>query len=244
MKTRMPIVMFIALWLFSLTLAYPYDNTVKRSFPLSQRGSIRLNTLRGDITISTHGASEVKIEAVITAEDKNQLENVNLEFETGTDSLLIYPASSFISATANIDYYLKVPEGLKVVFLSTRNGEIKARGNYGQIELKTTNGDIDMGGQFSNCQLKTANGDIEVYVKDTLRGNLSADSTNGSLKITLPQDSGFNVAGHTVTGSIRSEFNTTVNSDETGTHLQGIASGGTYKLDLKTVNGEIHVLKQ
>jgi DUF4097 and DUF4098 domain-containing protein YvlB len=244
MKSRMPIFMFTAMWLLALTLAYPYENTIKRSFPLSQQGNIRLNTQRGDINISTHGANEVKIEAVVTAEDKTELEKVNIEFEAGTDSLLIYPASTLISAKVNINYELKVPEGLKAVFLATQNGEIKARGNYGQIELKTTNGDIDFGGEFSGCQLKSANGDIEVYVKDTLKGNLTAESINGSIKITFNPGPGFTVAGHTVTGGIRSEFNTTSSSDETGSHLEGTVAEGTYKLDLKTVNGDIHLLKQ
>ena len=255
MKTRMPTYMFTALWLLSLTLAYPYENTIKRAFPLSQQGTIRLNTLRGDIHISTHGASEVKIEAVVTAEDKTELEKVNLEFEAGTDSLLIYPASTLISAKANISYELKVPygdlyssifvpEGLKAVFLSTQNGEIRVKGNYGQVDLKTTNGDIDFGGEFSGCQLKTANGDIDVYLKDTLKGNLSAASTNGAISITLKPGSSFQVDGKTVTGSVSSDFNTTSSSDGAGSILEGTVAEGTYKLDLRTVNGEIQLLKQ
>ncbi len=242
MKTRVFTFILITSWFVCFT--FGAENTIKQSFPLSQQGSVRLETARGDIDISTHSGNEVKIEAIVSADDSAELEKMKLIFEAEADSVFISITPDSIKAKANIEYFLKVPEKLKSLKLSTRGGEIKSKGTYEDINFKTANGDIDFRGDFSGCQLASANGDIDVYVKDILKGDISVKNANGSIKITIKPDSGFSVEGSTVTGSIRSEFSTTVTSDPLGPKITGTVNNGTYKLQLNTVNGNIQLLRQ
>jgi DUF4097 and DUF4098 domain-containing protein YvlB len=242
MKIRVFTFILISSWFVSFI--FGAENTIKRSFPLSQQGSVRLETVRGDIDISTHSGNEVKIEAIVSADNSAELEKVKLTFEAEADSVFISTTPDSISAKANIEYFLKVPEKLKSLQLSTRGGEIKSRGTYGHIDFKTANGEIDFRGEFSGCQLASANGDIDVYIKDILSGDISTKSTNGSIKITLKFSSGFSVEGSTVTGSIRSEFSTRVTSEPVGPKITGTINNGTYKLDLRTINGNIQLVRQ
>lgn len=242
MKTRVFTFLFISSWLVCFT--FGAENTIKQSFPLSQSGSVRLDTLRGDINISTHSGNEVKIEAIISADDSAELEKMKLIFEAEADSVFISTTPDSITAKANIEYFVKVPGKLKSLFLSTLGGKIKSRGTYGNIDFKTANGDIDFQGEFSGCQLASTNGDIEVYVKEVLSGDIFVKSTNGSIKVTVKPDSNFSVAGSTVTGSIRSEFPTEVSSEPFNPKITGAINNGTYKLNLDTVNGDIQLLRQ
>jgi DUF4097 and DUF4098 domain-containing protein YvlB len=242
MKIRVFSFILITGWFVSFI--FGAENTIKQSFPLSQPGSVRLETVRGDIDISTHSGNEVKIEAIVSADDSAELEKMKLIFEAEADSVFISTTPNSITAKANIEYFLKVPENLKSLQLSTLGGEIKSRGTYGDIDFKTTNGEIDFRGECSGCQLVSANGDIDGYIKDILKGDISVKSANGSIKVTIKPDSGFTVEGSTVTGSIRSEFSTRVTSEPLGPKLSGTVNNGDYKLQLNTVNGNIQLLRQ
>lgn len=242
MKIRVFIFILISSWFVSFI--FGAENTIKRSFPLSQQGSVRLETVRGDIDISTHSGNEVKIEAIVSADNSAELEKMKLIFEAEADSVFISTTPDSITAKANIEYFLKVPGKLKSLHLSTLGGEIKSRGTYEDIDFKTANGEIDFRGEFSGCQLASANGDIDVYIKDILSGDISVKSTNGSIKVTVKPDSSFSVEGSTVTGSIRSEFSTRVTSEPVGPKITGTVNDGTHKLQLRTVNGNIQLLRQ
>jgi DUF4097 and DUF4098 domain-containing protein YvlB len=234
---------FILLTSWFVSFVFGAENTIKQSFPLSQQGSVRLETARGDIDISTHSGNEVKIEAIISADDKAELEKMKLIFEAEADSVFISTTPDSITAKANIEYFLKVPENLKSLQISTLGGEIKSRGTFGDIDFKTTNGDIDFRGEFSGCQMASANGDIDVYIKNILKGDISVKNDNGSIKVTIKPDSGFTVEGSTVTGSIRSEFSTRVTSEPVSLKITGTVNNGDYKVQLSTVNGDIQLLR-
>jgi hypothetical protein len=242
MRIRVFIFIFISSWFICFT--FGAENTIKRSFPLSQQGSVRLEIARGDIDISTHSGNEVKIEAIVSADDSAELKKMKLIFEAEADSVFISTTPDSITAKANIEYFLKVPENLKSLKLFTLGGEIKSKGTYEDINFKTSNGDIDFRGEFSGCQLASANGDIEVYVKDILKGDISVKNANGSIKVIVKPDSNFSVEGSTVTGSIRSEFSTRVTSEPLGPKITGTVNDGDYKLQLITVNGNIQLLRQ
>lgn len=242
MKTRVYIFILVSIWVVSF--AFGYENTIKRSFPLTPEGSVRLETIRGDINISTHSENEIKIEAIVSSGDSNEPDKVELQFEANADSIIISSPLDIGLLTANIEFFLKVPENLKSLYLSTLGGKIKSRGTYRNIDFKTTNGEIDVRGEFSEGNLTSANGDIEVNIKDILKGNISAESTNGSIKITMKPGSGFIVEGHTVTGYIRNEYDASVTSDLLGSGIKGTIKDGTYKLCLETVNGNIQLLGQ
>jgi len=242
MKTRLFTFILISSWLVCFT--FGAENTIKQSFPLNQAGSVRLETVRGDIDISTHSGNEVKIEAIVSADDSAELDKMKLTFEAKAGSVFISTTPESITAKANIQYFLKVPVKLKSLFLSTLGGEIKSRGTYGDIDFKTTNGEIDFQGELSGCQLASANGDIEVYVKDILSGDIFVKSANGSIKVIVKSDSNFSAEGSTVTGSIRSEFSTGATSEPVSQKITGTINNGTYKLNLDTVNGDIQLLRQ
>lgn len=243
MKT-MPAIFILMFVCVSHGFAYKYENTMKREFTVNPDAAVKLETLRGDIEISTYSGSEVKIKAIVMSDEKNELEKVKIKFAAGPDLVTASANGKIMKSKVNIDYYLKIPARLKSVHITTYSGEIKARGAYRDIDLNTTIGEIDFKGSFTGCKLKSANGDIDVYVKGALKGNILAETTNGSIGVELKPGSEFTIDGSTFTGSIRSDFETTITGDTKGSKIKGTFRGGTYNVDLKTINGNIILYSQ
>jgi lia operon protein LiaG len=223
---------------------YRYDDTVKRSFPLNPEAAIHLKSLRGNIEISTHSDNEVNITAVVMADEIDELEKVNIQFDTKDDTVTIYASGTGLEANVSIDYILKVPEAMKNVKLTSQIGEIKSRGTYKNIDFKSGNGEIDFRGSFTRAGLDSANGDIDVYVKRKLKGDLTARTANGDITVELRSSSDFTVNGSTSTGSIRCDFRSITKTDPFGSKITGTVNDGTYRLQLDSVNGDIKVLRQ
>ena len=243
MRTRL-LIFFLMLFCFvSVGFGYKYETSVKRTFPIKPDGIVRLTTLRGNIEISTHSDSDITIKATIMSDDRSEIDKIKINFEAGADSVIVTSNGKLAKSKVDIDYYLKIPVNLKSLHVTTRSGEIEARGTYGNIDLNTTNGEIDFRGGFTGCKLNSANGDIDIYMKDTLKGDISAKSTNGSIEISLKSGSGFTIDGSSITGSIRSEFNTTIGRDLTGFKIKGTVESGTYKIVLRTVNGDLNLIR-
>jgi len=226
----------------TFSLAYESEDTIKRTFPIDPNGTVRLKTVRGDIELSTHDGEDVKIEAMIFAEDDRELQKVNIEFSSTGDTVAIYTSIDLNRVNAEIVFYLKVPENLNTLQMSTLSGGIKVRGSHKHLILTTINGDIDVDGEFYLCQAKSTNGDIEVVQSEGINGDISAKNTNGFIKIRLNENSDFTVTGKTMTGEIRTEFNTGVITDVKGSKIKGIIKDGTYKIDIDTINGDIYLL--
>ncbi len=225
-KPTAGILIIIALVSVSFAFGSQQEKNIKRSFPIEPGGTLSIKTFRGDIDVSTYGGNEVNMEAIIYAEDISEADKMTIETEAGRNSVMISTPPTANSIRADIDYYLKVPENLNTLRLSTLSGEIKLKGTYNRLDLTTLNGDI------------------EISLKGALSGDISARSTNGSIKLTVKAGSDFSVEAAAVTGSIRSEFDAKVTNNLAGSQLKGTIDKGTYKISMTSVNGDIRLLKR
>ncbi len=141
------------------------------------------------------------------------------------------------------------------VTLTTSNGSIQASNVSGQITLTTSNGSIEADNASGVMRVKTSNGSIKVS-----GASLSGDSTfetsdgsitfsgslappdsyffrtsNGSIDVTLPANSSFQVSSQTSNGSLNSDFNGTTNGQ--------YGSAPFAVLTLQTSNGSITIHK-
>ena len=244
MKSRLLNFCLIFLWFVSLCFGYKYEDTMKRTFTINPDGIVNLETLRGNIEISTASGNEVYIRATVMSDSHPELEKVQVKFEADAGSVTATADGNLAESKVDIDYYLRVPEKLTSVRIITHSGEIKAKGEYKDIDLKTGNSDIDFKGNFTKCRLTTANGDIDVHVKGILGGDLSAKSINGSIEVELKPGSRFIIRGGTQTGSIRSDFECRIAKDIIGSKIEGTLHDGAYNIHLNTINGNIGLYSQ
>jgi DUF4097 and DUF4098 domain-containing protein YvlB len=243
-RMRGVLVVLMAISFVSFAFGYSHEITIKRTYPINPDGEFRLKTIRGDINLSTHSENEVSVKAILMAEEKSELDGVDLDFETEAGSVTLSTGNKIAKSKIDIQYYLKVPENLKSVTIITFNGQIDLRGVYRDIDLRAANGDIEFRGDFSGCRLKAANGDIDVDVRNVLKGNITGESGNGSIRVRLTPDSDFAIEGSTRTGIIRSDFETTITDAFIGSGIKGTVGKGAYQVKLKVVNGDISIRKQ
>jgi hypothetical protein len=157
---------------------------------------------------------------------------------------------------SKVEYHIKVPRRLELQAESV-NGAVSLDGTQGKAKVETTNGSVHVDRVTGRVEAQTTNGGITVTevagsvkagttngsVKAQLsrvEGDLSFESTNGSITVHLPSDVRATVDASTSNGSVHSAFEVTGGSAKRR-HLTGDINGGGGKLMLSTTNGGIRI---
>jgi DUF4097 and DUF4098 domain-containing protein YvlB len=123
---------------------------------------------------------------------------------------------------------------------STGSGSVTLRQTApGDVEVSTGSGTVELEGVHGAVHANTASGNILVEGQGQDSWRLSTAS--GSVTIRLPSEQGFTLHARTVSGSIHTAREMTVQG-ELGKHeLEGKVGGGGFLLDVSTVSGNIRV---
>lgn len=243
MSQKVKFGLFILLFMFSLLAAEEFEQKIDRSFALSPAGSIELANVNGTIVIETGSGTTVEIKAVKKSDHKGEIENVEIIFETGKDTLKVYTKYNQKNTRAKVDFTVVIPEKLSRAAFKSVNGRIDCSGKFADLNLKSVNGRIKLTGDFVSAALSAVNGAVEVSQEARWQGDLAVETVNGGIAIEINGKSAFEVEGQTVNGSISCDFPVTVERHFVGSSLKGQVNNGGHKLTLETVNGKINISK-
>jgi len=248
------------------------EETIDRTIPLESGGRLSIKNVNGDITLSTWGRGEMRMQAhkvakARTAERAREiLEETDIEITEMPDHIRIVTrqpsdGSLFKRADVRVGYTLTVPEVI-ALDLESVNGNIKAPSTQGKAEVETVNGDIDLRGTRGSVKAETVNGSIDLtdiqsgVEADTVNGqieisiaaqideDIQAETVNGSIRLELPEGFAGYLNASTANGSIRTEFPITVKGRFLGKSLKGdINGGGKAEIKLETLNGGIRIIE-
>jgi DUF4097 and DUF4098 domain-containing protein YvlB len=103
-------------------------------------------------------------------------------------------------------YEIVVPPGVGAQ-LQTVNGDVRLRDVDGELNLETVNGSIEVRGARRSLSAQTVNGKIDA-VAQALPGDteISLQTVNGGVTLTLPADARFELEASTMNGRIASTF--------------------------------------
>jgi hypothetical protein len=138
----------------------------------------------------------------------------------------------------SVEYLIRVPKGVAFE-ASTVNGGITVEGLTAAVDVETVNGGIQIA-TTGGARAETVNGGIRASVGSTSQ-DLSFETVNGSISVSLPEDASVDVRAETLSGSISSDFPLNIPKVRPGqqkTASGRIGSGG-HELRLETVNGSI-----
>jgi hypothetical protein len=228
----------------------------RQSYELTPNGTVSLHNINGNLKVETWNKNEVSIEALKTADDKSDLDELKIEVEASNDKVAIdtkYPEDDNGRRGHNcgVDYTLTIPEGATISDINVVNGEVEISGVKGKVTASTVNGAIHAGGLARGCDFETVNGSIEAAMDALSAGEDSRlKSVNGRIVLYLPENPDVDIEARTTMGRIADDFGLESSRDteehpyvKVGDSLRGKIGKGGASVRIETVNGAIRILK-
>jgi DUF4097 and DUF4098 domain-containing protein YvlB len=245
-ELRVPALLLTALVVVAAARA-TVTETVKEHYPFNPKGTIHLENVNGNVDIVAWDKNEVSLEAEKRGKSDEDLKRVSLEIDAREDSLSIKTKFEKKGSwwgkgpDASVRYKLMVPAGVALKKIEAVNSDISVRGVTGSASLDTVNGRIEATGLAGGGKFETVNGSIDVEFATLKSGDkISLDSVNGSCRIVVPKNSGFQLDADNVNGRVTCDFPITL--DKSGRHhLRGMIGGGGANISLDSVNGSLRV---
>jgi putative adhesin len=213
--------------------------------------------------------AEKKVRAGSEATAKKILDQVRIEATPSAGSLRIdtklprrheglFDWLSGNHVEISVAYHVQVPKSVRVdaesvnghvaltgtrgdARLETTNGHITVSRTAGRLELESTNGGIDVADAAGAVKAATTNGHIDVRLVQLPAGaELSLDTTNGGVSVTLPRQARFSLDAATTNGSVHSDFAVAA-GHSTRRRVEGDVNGGGGRLLARTTNGGIRI---
>ena len=163
--------------------------------------------------------------------------------DSGHSWLDIFSLFKRRSTNAMASFRVELPSQVKVD-AHTMNGTISLSGVTGGISAETLNGSIDIHHAAGAIEAKSTNGNINAVI-DSLGSDdeVTLKGVNGSMTAVLPPDLEAEVDLGTVNGGLRSDFAVTTEGELSKRHLQGRIGSSSREITLKTVNGNVSLLR-
>lgn len=138
---------------------------------------------------------------------------------------------------------LDLPRGVKVDARTT-SGSVEIVGARAGGQAQTVNGSIVLKEAAGSFALSSVNGGINAAVDSLAEGDsLSFQTTNGSVRASLPSSYDGAVSLSTVNGGVRTDFPITTSGSFSRRQLDGKIGESSRMLRIRTVNGGISLTK-
>lgn len=227
--------------------------TEEFDFELNPGGSLSVENVNGDISITAGPGNTVRIKAHKKGDDQDYLDEIEVRVSAEEDRIRIRTELpdrdggwfGFNSGNGSVSYEITVPASTNLDSIDTVNGEIDIEGIAGDVSADTTNGGINVTGLRGNFRGDTVNGGIDATFQ-SLGGDqrVVAETVNGKITLRLPEDASAEIDAGTVNGGIDADdFGLRVDKGFLGRDLEGEIGGGDARVKLGTVNGGIRIRK-
>ncbi len=126
--------------------------------------------------------------------------------------------------------------------MQANNGSISVDAVRGQIHFHTENGSVHLTQVGGDVDGSTTNGSLAIDLAGTgwTGSGLRVETTNGSVRLTLPDNFSAQVQASTVNGKVHTDFPVTI-TGEIGKNLSFQLGQGGPTIEAKTVNGSVHI---
>lgn len=202
----------------------------------------------GGISIKGENRSDVLIRACVQAWARSEAEAnalaKSVRIETGGT---IQATGAGDDKNFSVSYEILVPR-LTNLNLTTLNGGINISNVEGAINFTAKNGGVNLSNLAGDVKGKTSNGGLNIELNGAgWKGNgLDVETTNGGVKVEMPENYAARFETKTVNGGFRTDFAALkVERDEKGwqrgVNLSRDLNGGGATVRIVTTNGGVNV---
>ena len=221
-----------------------YAQTREQTLPAVSENYINPGA-NGSIRVHGWTGSEIRVKACIQAAAQSDGEAQALASQVtiaeGPGMIRARGPASHDHSWWSVSYEVWVPSAANVK-MEAHNGSIGADGVCGQIRFHTTNGSVrlnDIGGDVEGA---TTNGSVTVELAGAgwSGSGMHVETTNGSVRLNLPENFSAHVEVSTVNGKVHTDFPVTV-SGEIQKNMSFVLGSGGATIEARTVNGSVHI---
>lgn len=198
----------------------------------TQNVAIKAATFNGDIVITESTSDQIEVTYNVEA-PKGHISEIKT---TTTNQTL--NGNTEIVTEAKIE---NPNNQLKVNYRASITIKLPSSSQY-NLTLSTSNGNI-IKPQLNDMTLKATTDNGYIDIKDDNATSIEASSLNGNVKLSLVDDTLFQVNANTANGHVTYQGIAMSTSIQTSTHLKGntTAGSGDLNLNLSTDNGNITI---
>ena len=212
--------------------------------------SLEAQLMRGSITVIGYEGDEVIVDAVRrNAKTSNNATNGMRIYNLPSTGIYVEELNNKVvvgssNHNATIDVTIKVPFEISIRVKCINSGNIHVEKVVGEIEAENLNGKIkiiDSGGAVIAHAL---NGSIHVDLLEVFDDKpMSFTSLNGSIDVSMPENTKANLKLHSANGNLKSDFDIAILPEQKKLKVSdGRSSGGRYRLEFEqgihgTING-------
>jgi hypothetical protein len=221
-----------------------YHETVDVSRALSPSGEVTVENTNGLVRVGTWTEARVRVEATKGAPTREALRDIEVLVDGEGDRVAVrtrQPKRPLFGPTGQVEYRVTVPRGARVSVRNV-NGRVEVEGVEGGLRATTVNGTVDASRIAGAVEATTVNGTVAVAmarVDPTSRSRLN--TTNGTVRLTLPRDASADVEAGTVNGSAHCDFDLAAGATVSRRKVDGRIGQGGARFVLKTVNGSASI---
>jgi hypothetical protein len=198
----------------------------------------------GSIRVSGENRRDVQVRATVQAwgADEAEAERIASAVNIRSDGVLRAEGPDQRGRAGwSVAYAVLVPRDTDLS-LETENGEIEVAAVRGDLGLEATNGGISVDGVAGNVRGRTTNGGVEATLTgDTWEGaGLDLKTTNGGVRLRVPDDYSARLETGTVNGGIDIDFPVMVQG-RIGREFSTTLGDGGPLIRAATTNGQVRV---
>ncbi len=144
-----------------------------------------------------------------------------------------------------VDGDLAVTDCSGEIHANSVDGDAELRGVVGNVEARTVDGDLDIEGILRGVRAKSTDGDIAIRVRSdsVMDSDWSVTTSDGSIRLEIPEGFGANLDVRVSDGNIESDHPLTVEGKISNHRLQGKLYGGGHQLSIRTSDGSVELKK-
>jgi hypothetical protein len=244
-RLRSAVLFILMLTGASAVPCFAISKDFNQSYPLQPGGSFELQNVNGPVEVEGWDRDLVEIHAVKIAKEKeSDLSRVTIEVQARPNAVSVvtrYPQNEGVEVA--VEYIVHVPHGARVEHIGTVNGTLKIAGVESVENLRTVNGNIEVYEGGGGVHARTTNGNLHLELSHAMDDKgMTAETTNGSLLLAMPQDTQANLEARSLNGNFYSELPLSLESSLKPREMRGKYGKGGAPIRLNTVNGGIRVV--
>lgn len=233
------------------------DETEKfeQTYPLGSNGKISISNVNGSITIEAWDKNEVKLEAVKTADTRENLGDVKIKIDSKPEYLRIETEyepwknradGMWKNRKLEVQYRLWVPRGAILEEVATVNGSVAVSNMTNTTQISAVNGEVRATNLRGTTKIETVNGTVNADFESLQNvSEISLGAVNGTANLVIPSDAEATIKAETVNGRIANDFGLPVRKGKyVGSGMYGRVGNGNVKINLETVNGTMNIRRR